>query len=133
MATFGDLIYPYFEKQSPFLAENYVTFPVGGVEDDAAWTQWMWERFGTWLQDGPPPTPPQSDLIAYQNRPPPEQRRAWLKTMVDAVKPLAIDGYNDGSLPIEITKSANGGMHLTLDAEVHALAHAHAHAERRLH
>ena len=35
VATFGDLIYPYFEKASPFLAENYITFPVGGVEDDA--------------------------------------------------------------------------------------------------
>lgn len=40
------------------LLEEYFDFPVGGVDDDAAWTGFMWNRLAEWLVYGPPPPDP---------------------------------------------------------------------------
>jgi predicted LPLAT superfamily acyltransferase len=37
---FGDLLFPHYAKQAPFLQENYLDFFLGGVDDNAMWTSW---------------------------------------------------------------------------------------------
>jgi len=59
---FGDLIYPYYAQKAPFLPENFIEFPVGGVDDNAMWTGWMWNRFSSWVELGPPNDPPYPSL-----------------------------------------------------------------------
>jgi hypothetical protein len=58
---FGDLIWPFWEQTAlnggygaPHLTEAFVTWPVGGMDDDAMWTAAMWNRWETWLLNGPP-------------------------------------------------------------------------------
>ena len=39
------------------MAERLLDLPIGGVDDMAVWTGWVWERIARWLDDGPPPNP----------------------------------------------------------------------------
>jgi hypothetical protein len=58
-STFGALVYPLMAPQlGGLLLEEYNSFPVGGVGDDAAWTGFMWNRLAGWLADGTPDVPP---------------------------------------------------------------------------
>lgn len=66
-AKFGDLIYPLLASSvGTLLLEEYNSFPVGGVGDDAAWTSFMWNRLAGWLAYGTPETPP-VNLNSNQN------------------------------------------------------------------
>jgi hypothetical protein len=59
VSRFGDLIYPLMAPTlGGLLLEGYFDFPVGGVDDDAAWTSFMWNRLAEWLVYGPPPPDP---------------------------------------------------------------------------
>jgi hypothetical protein len=59
VSRFGDLIYPLLAPTlGGLLWDNYFDFPVGGIDDNAAWTSFMWNRFADWLIYGPPPPDP---------------------------------------------------------------------------
>jgi len=69
-ATFGALVYPLMAPQlGALLLEDYNSFPVGGVGDDAAWTGFMWNRLAGWLADGTPETPPVNVASTEETRP----------------------------------------------------------------
>lgn len=63
---FGGIIWPFWEQTAlngagaPHLTEAYLTWPVGGIDDDAMWTAAMWNRWEEWLVDGPPSVLPHS-------------------------------------------------------------------------
>lgn len=64
VSRFGDLIYPLLApKLGGLLLEQFFDFPVGGVDDDAAWTSFMWNRLAEWLVYGPPPDDPPPNLL----------------------------------------------------------------------
>lgn len=42
-------------QTSPAFAENYISLPLGGVDDMAIWSGRLWQRFEEWVQQGPPP------------------------------------------------------------------------------
>lgn len=53
------MIYPLLAPTlGGLLWDNYFDFPVGGIDDNAAWTSFMWNRFADWLIYGPPPPDP---------------------------------------------------------------------------
>mmetsp|Transcript_2491 Transcript_2491/g.3823 ORF Transcript_2491/g.3823 Transcript_2491/m.3823 type:complete len:644 (+) Transcript_2491:52-1983(+) len=100
VSRFGDLIYPLL---APFLGglllEDYFEFPVGGVDDDAAWTSFMWNRFADWLIYGPPPPDPPPNYVDDTSRDTQKKRmregillgkRQWVSAMRDIIK----DVYN---------------------------------------
>jgi hypothetical protein len=59
VSRFGDLIYPLLAPSvGGLLWDNYFDFPVGGIDDNAAWTSFMWNRLAEWLVYGPPPPDP---------------------------------------------------------------------------
>lgn len=66
VSYFGDIIYPLL---APYLGAtllpSYLDFPVGGIDDDAAWTGFMWNRFADWVANGPPDEPPNAKLKFY--------------------------------------------------------------------
>ena len=57
---FGAVIWPFWEQTAlngagaPHLTEAFLTWPVGGMDDDAMWTSGMWNRWESWLENGPP-------------------------------------------------------------------------------
>lgn len=59
LSTFGDLVYPVL---APYLGstllEQYLDFHLGGIDDDAAWTGFMQNRFADWVSNGPPEEAP---------------------------------------------------------------------------
>ncbi len=67
-SIFGDLVYPLL---APYvggtLLEQYLDFHLGGIDDDAAWTGFMWNRFADWVSNGPPDTPPNRRLTEVGN------------------------------------------------------------------
>lgn len=69
VSHFGDLIYPLLApKLGGVLLEQFFDFPVGGVDDDAAWTSFMWNRLAEWLVYGPPPDDPPPNLLKLAPR-----------------------------------------------------------------
>lgn len=67
VSRFGDLIYPFLAPQlGGVLLEQFFDFPVGGIDDDAAWTSFMWNRLAGWLVYGPPPDDPPPNWVRYQ-------------------------------------------------------------------
>jgi hypothetical protein len=52
---------PLVLNSSPLLTQRLRNLPVGGLDDMAAWTQRMWQRWSAWLRDGPPAVLPDSD------------------------------------------------------------------------
>jgi hypothetical protein len=59
VSRFGDLIYPLLApSMGGLLRDHYFDFPVGGIDDNAAWTSFMWNRLAGWLVYGPPSDPP---------------------------------------------------------------------------
>ena len=66
VSHFGDLIYPFLApKLGGVLLEQFFDFPVGGIDDDAAWTSFMWNRLAEWLVYGPPPDDPPPNFQHY--------------------------------------------------------------------
>ena len=39
------------------MAERMLDLPIGGIDDMAVWTGFVWERIARWLDHGPPPNP----------------------------------------------------------------------------
>lgn len=64
ISHFGDILYDLVmaKRVGGLLLETYVDFPVGGVDDNAAWTGFMWNRFAKWVSEGPPETYPNRRL-----------------------------------------------------------------------
>ena len=106
MSRFGDLIYPLLAPRTGgLLLEGYVDFPVGGVDDDAAWTSFMWNRLADWLVYGPPPPDPPP------NSPPSETsrkkrglrqtvlgaKRAWVRSVKTHLLNSS-EAFSEGSL-----------------------------------
>ena len=60
ISRLGDIIYDLViaPKVGSVLLEEYIDFPVGGIDDDAAWTGFMWNRFADWVVNGTPDVPP---------------------------------------------------------------------------
>ena len=54
MQDAGALAYPVEVQPAPFLPESYMDFTVGGLDDNSAWTGFMWNRMLRWAQHGPP-------------------------------------------------------------------------------
>ena len=56
----GAAIYPEQVRPAPFLAEHYNDFFLGGIDDNAVWSGFMWNRMIGWALNGPPqgPLPP---------------------------------------------------------------------------
>ena len=50
VSKLGDVIYETILSKyvGSLLLENYLDFHIGGVDDDAAWTSFMWNRFGNY-------------------------------------------------------------------------------------
>eukprot|EP01113_Clastostelium_recurvatum_P015386 TRINITY_DN1856_c0_g1_i3.p1 TRINITY_DN1856_c0_g1~~TRINITY_DN1856_c0_g1_i3.p1 ORF type:complete len:741 (-),score=181.77 TRINITY_DN1856_c0_g1_i3:262-2484(-) len=49
----GDIAYPKFASESPFLVDQYLHFPLGGLDDMALWTTRCWDSMLRWLEEGP--------------------------------------------------------------------------------
>jgi hypothetical protein len=56
----GVAIYPEQVQPAPFLPEHYNDFFLGGIDDNAVWSGFMWNRMMGWALNGPPqgPLPP---------------------------------------------------------------------------
>jgi hypothetical protein len=50
-----------FFLQVPLMAERMLDLPIGGIDDMAVWTGFVWERIARWLDHGPPPNPEPRD------------------------------------------------------------------------
>ena len=56
--AFGQILFEAeYAKQVPLMAERMLDLPVGGIDDMAIWTGWVWERIARWLDSGPPAKP----------------------------------------------------------------------------
>lgn len=69
LSTFGELVYPVL---APYLGstllEQYLDFHLGGIDDDAAWTGFMQNRFADWVSNGPPKEPPNYEILNKGDR-----------------------------------------------------------------
>ena len=57
---FGKFLFIYqssFHDYVPFVAEHDLSLPIGGIDDMAVWSTWVWERVARWFDDGAPPNP----------------------------------------------------------------------------
>eukprot|EP00736_Rhodelphis_marinus_P008141 Rmarinus@m.521 len=56
IAKFGHIVYPLvrFTRECPWMAEDYLDYYIGGVDDMAVWSGDMQYRFIDWLEQGPP-------------------------------------------------------------------------------
>lgn len=65
----GAADYPDQVKPAPFLAERYADYFLGGIDDMAVWTSFMWNRMMGWALHGPPSGHlPQADVTPAEVR-----------------------------------------------------------------
>jgi hypothetical protein len=83
VSKFGDIIYDRImaSRVGNLLLEEYVDFPVGGIDDDAAWTSFMWNRFADWVSNGPPDDPVNAHFI--DNSLDKEQRQSTKRVLLE--------------------------------------------------
>ena len=88
-SIFGDLVYPLL---APYvggtLLSSYLDFHCGGIDDNAAWTGFMWNRFADWVSSGPPDTPPNlsEELSDSQSAGPNKKLMQQKRKAVGAIK-----------------------------------------------
>ena len=124
VAKLGDIVYNLFigKRVGALLLESYLDFPVGGIDDDAAWTAVMWNRFAEWVTNGPPVDPPNRRLsVAMQDnlrRRRLSQRRfiASLRAVLEKhdIFPLQSGGEN----LFRISPSAKSGWQIELNFNI---------------
>jgi hypothetical protein len=85
--NFGIDIFSTEVAAAPFLPQQYQDFFVGGMDDNAAWTSFMWNRMLSWSRHGPPPAP----LPPVQSQGAVRLPKA-LSALVSALRPLLHDG-----------------------------------------
>jgi glycosylphosphatidylinositol phospholipase D len=50
----GDIVSLPMTDASPMFQDELLQMPVGGIDDMAVWTSYIWERFAEWVENGPP-------------------------------------------------------------------------------
>eukprot|EP00854_Cymbomonas_tetramitiformis_P017079 gene17079-20300_t len=48
-------VYRLETKTAPEMVDEYIGLMLGGIDDNAVWTSFMWKRWNSWLDFGPPP------------------------------------------------------------------------------
>ncbi|KAK3234000.1 hypothetical protein CYMTET_55729 [Cymbomonas tetramitiformis] len=51
----SELVYRLETKTAPEMVDEYIGLMLGGIDDNAVWTSFMWKRWNSWLDFGPPP------------------------------------------------------------------------------
>lgn len=54
MKDVGALAFPEEVQAAPFLPEYYMNYYIGGIDDNAVWSSFMWNRMLSWARHGPP-------------------------------------------------------------------------------
>ena len=75
-------------RHAPFLVENYIDLPLGGVDDMAIWTARSWNRLAEWIADGPPANLP-PDVVPRSRRH--AQAMAQYAAVLRQLAPLVLD------------------------------------------
>eukprot|EP01052_Picozoa_sp_SAG31_P001570 SAG31_NODE_53_length_30139_cov_31.002197_12_plen_911_part_00 len=67
--AFGQFLFEEgYAKKVPLMAERILDLPIGGIDDMAIWTGFVWERLARWIDAGPPADPkPRLSIINEEN------------------------------------------------------------------
>jgi hypothetical protein len=99
--NFGSDLFSDMVAPAPFLPAQFQDFFVGGIDDNSAWTNFVWPRMLAWARSGPPPGP-LPPIYAAPSRPARRLPPA-LSRLVQALKPLLRSGVLDSMLEMRRT------------------------------
>ena len=105
--VFGQVLFEdEYAAKVPVMAERLLDLPIGGVDDMAVWTGWVWERIARWLDDGPPPNPgPRRRLQAAD--PAPAGAVPWIVRFIEAARSSGM--FDDRTRVAELLAGAANG------------------------
>ncbi len=85
---FGRLVFGPYVAPAPFLPEQLLDYFLGGIDDNAVWSSFMWSRMLDWAINGPP-SPPLPPFM--RPRPSAPGYLAFLRHLDTALSPAVID------------------------------------------
>ena len=114
--VFGQFLFEAeYAKQVPLMAERMLDLPIGGIDDMAVWTGWVWERIARWIDSGPPPNPmPRYINVAHEDTASPskptandgkERGEEWMSRFLRLA--LAAEEFKDRGNVLELLKASN--------------------------
>ena len=100
---FGASLFAEEVKSAPFLPLQFQDFFMGGMDDNSAWTAFMWNRMLSWARHSPPPAPlPPAPRL-------PRRLPPALHRFVSSLRPLLRDGTLHADI-IDVRTDAAGGI-----------------------
>ena len=107
--TFGADIYLLEVGPAPFLPEQYLEFFLGGIDDMAVWSSFMWNRMLSWVMQPPtPPLPPMKEDLGKSRLSP------VLSKLIQAIKVLYKSNQAVRDFVAQEFTPDNRGMYLAL-------------------
>ena len=61
----SDVVFWEQTWNAPWMVEELLEYPMGGIEDMAIWTGRVWNRFALWIEEGPPHHLPVDDPLFF--------------------------------------------------------------------
>ncbi|GMI37411.1 hypothetical protein TrRE_jg12794, partial [Triparma retinervis] len=116
VSKFGSIIYPFLSHRlgEYMTSAAYVDSEVGGIDDNAAWTAFMQERWEDWVLNGPPETDELRDLLRRREEDPPNHsKRIWM----NKIKELMSEAGTEGN-PFRLEDAGNGAVRVGIVDEV---------------
>ena len=129
VSKFGKIVYPFLAKTlGEYLSGSaYIDSEIGGIDDNAAWTAFMQDRWASWIMDGPPSDDELRSMLQRREEDPPEEnKREWMNTIKSLLKeeadgsPFFMEDADAGAVRVGVrgieaeVRVCNG--HLTLPA-----------------
>jgi len=119
VSTFGSIIYPFLSHRlgEYMTSAAYIDSEIGGVDDNAAWTAFMQDRWADWVLNGPPEkTDELRDMLERREEDPPSpKKRIWM----NKIKDLMSEAGEEGN-PFYMEDGENGGVRVGIVDELGA-------------
>ena len=117
VSLFGDLLYPVLAPYlGSLLLENYLDFHLGGIDDDAAWTGFMQNRFADWVSNGPPDEPPNRWMDKLASASDRRTQRSLMRRLVASLRTII---GSDNAFIQQTESLSKNGLFLSLSENVH--------------
>ncbi len=114
ISHFGHLIYPFIshEMGGYLTGTGFIDSEIGGVDDNAAWTAFMWDRWASWVLDGPPSDDELRQMLQRREEDPPfHAKRVWM----NAVKSVFRE---HGAGPFYSADTSSGAVKIGVNEEL---------------
>ena len=104
---FGQFLFEEgYAKQVPLMAERMLDLPIGGVDDMAVWTGFVWERIARWLDNGPPAHPePRVPAAPEEEEEEGKDGGSWMRRFIRICRKSSI--FADKAKVLELLRAAS--------------------------